>query len=57
MGFRAINEDEPNGAKPTGETQEAKESRIVRAYEQALLLIAQGFDAEALVWLCPLKRF
>lgn len=49
MRFKAINEDDSAGLKPAGETQEAKEARIIKSYEQALLLIAQGQDSQSLV--------
>ena len=49
MGFKAINDVGPGGSSSAGETQEARESRIVHLYEQSLLLVAQGLDAESLV--------
>ena len=49
MGFRAINDDGPGLERTAGETQEARESRIIQLYEKALLLIAQGHDSESLV--------
>ena len=49
MGFRAINEDGSGLERSAGETQEAKESRIIQLYEKALLHIAQGRDSASLV--------
>ena len=49
MGFHAINESGPGDARSVGETQEARESRMIQLYEKALLCLAQGCDAESLV--------
>ena len=48
MAFKAINDSGISTSKP-GETQEAKEARIVKSYEQALLFGAQGQDLDSLV--------
>ena len=49
MGFKAINDAGPGFERSSGETEEARESRIIQSYERALLLIAQGRSAESLV--------
>ena len=50
MRFRAVNE-EAHAAQvtSTGETQEAREARIISSYEQALRCIAEGNNSDALV--------
>jgi len=50
MGFRAVNEEAHEAqVTSTGETQEAREARIIHSYEQALRYIADGSNSEALV--------
>ena len=48
MGFKALNESEEqqSGSK---ETQEARETRIIQAYEHAMAVIFQGNDADGIV--------
>lgn len=49
MGFKAINDNEKTERGVPGETEEAREARIVKGYEQALQLNAQGHASDSLV--------
>ena len=49
MGFKAINDKEKSHPAEAGETQEAREARIIKKYESALHLIARGSTPQALV--------
>ena len=49
MGFKAINDKEKSQPAEAGETQEAREARIIKTYESALHLIARGSIPQAMV--------
>lgn len=56
MGFTAINEAVQPEVAQTGESYEAKEQRVVQLYEEALLQIADGAKARALVGTISLSQ-